>query len=105
MNTYKVVVTADAKDDLKRYRDYLLYVKNSPQAAKNVVLDFRKTRERLETIAGSLPAPGSEALKRRRLKRINFLQHDYFLLFRVEGQMVYVTNMFHSREDFESKLR
>ena len=105
MKTYKVVVTADAKADLKRYRDYLINVKKSSQAAKNVVLDFRNTREQLETVAGSLADPESDALKARGLKRINFLKHDYFLLFRIKGNRAYVTNMFHSREDYENKLQ
>jgi len=105
LKIYKVVVTADAKADLKRYRDYLINVKKSSQAAKNVVLDFRNTRKQLETVAGSLADPQSDALNERRLKRINFLKHDYFLLFRVDGNKVYVTNMFHQREDFENKLR
>ena len=105
MKMYTVVVTADAKADLKRYRDYLISVKKSSHAAKNVVLDFRNTRKQLETVAGSLASPDSKALKARGLKRIYFLKHDYFLLFRVDDNKVYVTNMFHSREDYESKLQ
>ena len=81
MRTYKVVVTDDAKKDLKRYRDYLLKKKHSPHSAKNVVEDFRETRKILEDIAGSIKNPENEELVRRGLKRINFLKHSYFLLF------------------------
>lgn len=105
MNTYHVIVTDDANEDLRRYRDYLLYIKKSPQAARNIVLDFRETRKQLETVAGSLKAADSKELKRRSLKRINFLKHDYFLLYYVEEYTVYITNMFHALEDYESKLR
>ena len=71
MKTYHVVVTDDAKADLKRYRDYILKKFKNPQAAKALVLDFRETRKALETIAVSLQDPDSEALKKRDLKRIN----------------------------------
>ncbi len=105
MNTYRVIVTDDAKKDFLRYRDYLIYVKKNSQAAKNLVNDYRETRKKLEIVAGSLKDPDSEKLKARRLKRINFLKHDYFLLYRIDGNTVSVTNMFHSLEDYENKLR
>ena len=105
MKTYRVIVTDDAKKDFLRYRDYLIHVKKNNQAAKNLVNDYRETRKKLETVAGSLKDPKSENLKARRLKRINFLKHDYFLLYRIDGSAVYVTNMFHSLEDYENKLR
>ena len=37
---YKVVVTADAEEDLNQYIRYLLFEKKSGQAAKNVLADF-----------------------------------------------------------------
>ena len=43
MMTYRVVVTPDAKADLRRYAAYLINVKQSKQAAKSVMDDFRET--------------------------------------------------------------
>lgn len=43
---YKVVVTADAEEDLNRYIRYLVMVEKSEQAAKNLLDDF-------ETIGGT----------------------------------------------------
>lgn len=104
MNSFHVLITDDAREDLRRYRDYLLFIKKSPQAAESIVLDFRMTRQRLETIADSLVEPVSVKLRERMLRRINFVKHDYFLLYRIEHDTVYVTNMFHAREDYENKL-
>lgn len=105
MKKYHVVINDDAKEDLTKYRDYLLKQKCSQQAARNLVLDFRETRKTLELVAGSIHEPESEALRKRGLKRINLLKHDYFLLYKIEGSKAYVTNMFHSLEDYERKLR
>ena len=69
-----------------------------------MILDFRETRKQLQNVAGSLQDPESDALRQRNLKRINFIHHNYFLLFRVVDQMVYVTDMFHCLEDYENKL-
>lgn len=63
MQQYKVAITAEAKTDLQRYRDYLLYNKKSRQAARNLVLDYRETRKQLEISAGSLAEPSSGKLK------------------------------------------
>ena len=105
MKYYNIIVTADAREALLRYSDYLLEEKKSPQAAKNLILDFKETRKKLENTAGSLREPDSEELKHRGLKRINLLKHNYFLLYKIVGDNVFITNMFHSLEDFENKLR
>lgn len=105
MKTYRVLVTADAKADLKRYKAYLVDQKKNRQAARNVVLDFSQTKDELKKSAGSLADPESKKLLERGLKRINFRSHEYFLLYRIEGSRVFVTNMFHDLEDYESKLK
>lgn len=101
---YKVVVIANAKADLRRYIAYLVNVKKSNQAAKNVLDDFRETRKSLETIAGSLKLCDNEKLAQRGLHRINFHRHNYFMLYYLEGKTAFVTNIFHESEDYENKL-
>ena len=104
MKRYHVIVTDDAKRDIRRYMKYLEKYKKNNQAAKNLAEDYRNTRKELEIIAGSLRDPDSDILKARKLKRLNFLRHDYFLLFRIEGRDVFITDIFHALEDFENKL-
>ena len=43
---YKVVVTADAEEDLEHNIKYLLLEKKSMQAAQNVLRDFEATKEK-----------------------------------------------------------
>ena len=57
MKTYRVVVSADAKEDLRRYIRYLKEVKHSGHAAKNVMDDFHETRKTLSDVADSLAWP------------------------------------------------
>ena len=107
MKKYKIIVTPDAKEDLRAYLSYLRIQKKNPQAAKNVLEDFRATKENLSSIADSLADPESEKLKEKGLKRLNFVKgHRYFVLFKIETDgKVYITDVFHMLENFESKLR
>lgn len=49
---YKIVVTKDAEEDLDNYIKYLLYEKESIQAARNVLDDFEATKLLLVFLLG-----------------------------------------------------
>ena len=104
MKSYRVVISLAAKEDLKRCIRYLKNVKNSVQAAQNVMDDYRQTSIILSDVADSIKDPDSIILKSRGLKRINFQKHRYFMLFKVEDNKVIITNIFHELEDYENKL-
>ena len=53
---YKVVVTAEAEEDLNQFIQYLLFAKKNKQAAKNVLDDFEDTIKKLKYVASSLNA-------------------------------------------------
>ncbi len=74
---YKVVVTKDAEEDLERFIKYLIIEKESMQAAENVLNEYR---------------------------RINFLNHRYFMLYRIVDNVVFVDNIFHELQDYENKM-
>lgn len=101
---YKVLITEDAEKDLDHFIQYLLFVKNNPQAASNVLDDFQQTKKRLSQVAGSLKYCDNPRLKALEYKRINFLSHRYFLLFRIVDDTVIVDNMFHQLQDYENRF-
>lgn len=101
---YNVVVTKDAREDLERFIQYLLVEKNSMQAAKNVLDDFDATIETLKHVAGSLKLCDNPRLRESEYRRINFLNHRYFMLYRIEEKMVYVDNIFHELQDYENSM-
>ena len=101
---YNVVVTKVAREDLERFIQYLLVEKNSMQAAKNVLDDFDATIETLKHVAGSLKLCDNPRLRESEYRRINFLNHRYFMLYRIEEKMVYVDNIFHELQDYENSM-
>lgn len=102
---YKVVVTSDAEEDLDRFIRYLLFEKRSEQAATNVLNDFEATIRSLSQVAGSLKLCDNPRLKTLGYRKINFLSHRYFMLYRIEDEMVYVDNIFHELQDYENKIQ
>lgn len=101
---YNIVVTADAEEDLNRYVRYLIFDKGSSQAARNLLNDFETTVESLKIVAGSLKLCDNPRLKELGYHRINFHSHRYFMLYRLEGNDVFVDNIFHELQDYENKM-
>ena len=101
---YKVVVTADAEEDLNRFVSYLLYEKKSAQAAAQVLDDFAITAQSLAHVAGSLKLCDNPKLRALGYRRIQFLSHRYCMLYRIENELVIVDRIFHALQDYENKL-
>ena len=101
---YKVVITRDAEDDLERFIKYLIIEKESIQAAENILNDYDATIESLKHVAGSLKLCDNPRLRQLEYRRINFLNHRYFMLYRIVDNVVFVDNIFHELQDYENKM-
>ena len=101
---YKVVITSDAEEDLDEFIRYLLFDKKSQQAASNLLNDFEVTKQNLSRVAGSLKLCDNPRLKELGYRRINFLSHRYFMLYRLEDNIAIVDNIFHELQDYENKM-
>ena len=104
MKEYVVRNTPLLEKKLDRYLGYLNNRKKSPQSAQALLNDFVETRKSLEKTAGMIKDPEDEKLKIRNLKRINFRRHNYFLLFRINGDVAEIVTMFHGLENYSDKL-
>lgn len=101
---YEVVVTRDAEEDLERFVKYLIIEKESMQAAEYVLNDYDATIESLKHVAGSLKLCDNPRLHQLEYRRINFLNHRYFMLYRIVDNVVFVDNIFHELQDYENKM-
>ena len=101
---YKVLVTKEAEEDLECFIQYLLLEKQSEQAARNVLDDFEATKESLKCVAGSLKLCDNSRLRQLGYRRINFLNHRYFMLYRIIGELVFIDSIFHNLQDYENKM-
>lgn len=101
---YRIVVTKDAEEDLDRFIKYLIFEKKSIQAAQNVLNDYDATIESLKHVAGSLKLCDNPKLRQLEYHRINFLNHRYFILYRIVDNTVFIDNIFHELQDYENKM-
>ena len=101
---YKIVVTQEAEHDLEQYVQYLLFIKKNEQAAGNLLSDFEETKDRLSSVAGNLKLCDNPRLREVGYRRINFVSHKYFLLYRIEGEVAYIDAVFHELQDYEGKM-
>lgn len=101
---YRVVMMEGAEEDLDRFVVYLLFEKKNEQAARNLLDDFEKTKISLSNVAGSLKLCDNPKLKKLGYRRIDFLTHRYFMLYRIEGNTVFVDNIFHELQDYENLM-
>ena len=58
----------------------------------------------MSNVAGSLKLCDNPKLRVLGYRRINFLSHRYFMLYRIENNIVYVDNIFHELQDYENKM-
>ena len=101
---YKIVVTKDAEEDLDRFVKYLIFEKESLQAAQNVLDDYETTIEKLKHVASSIKLCDNPRLRKLEYRRINFMDHRYFMMYRVVGNVVFVDNIFHELQDYENTM-
>ena len=101
---YKVVITTDAEENLEKFILYLLVEKQNEQAASNLLNDFDETKEILSMVAPSLKLCDNPKLRKHGYRRIGFMYHRYFMLYRIEEDMVIVDNIFHELRDYENHL-
>ena len=101
---YRIVVTKDAIEDLDTFIKYLIFEKETMQSAQNVLNDYDATIESLKYVAGSLKLCDNPRLRQLGYRRINFLNHKYFMLYRIVDNIVFIDNIFHELQDYESKM-
>ena len=101
---YKIVITNDAEEDLERFIKYLIIEKKSIQAAENALNDYDATIENLKYVAGSLKLCDNPKLHQLGYRRINFLNHRYFMLYRIVDNVIFVDNIFHELQDYENTM-
>lgn len=102
---YDVIITDDAETDLERFIQYLLFEKQSIQAATNLLDDFEETIAMLSVVAGSLKLCENDRLKIHGYRRINFMKHNYFMLYRIRDNQAIVDALFHNLQDYENKMQ
>lgn len=104
MKKYKVVITDDAKAQLRHHLSYISNFLHNKTAAKAVRDDARETSKEISNVAESLNYCNNPKLAKLGYRKMNFRKHDYVMLYRIEGDTAFVEWIFHQLQDYENKF-
>lgn len=102
MDSYDVVITQRAQEQLEAYIRYILLTLMNEQAARSVWQDALLTGQQLSSAAGSLPFCRHPALKERGYRSISFRRHQYIMIYHIRGNIAYVDAVYHQLQDYEN---
>ena len=102
MDLYKVEIAPSALKQLETYIDYIQNTLLNPEAADSVILDALDTVTQLESVAGSLQYCSKESLRDLGYRKINFLRHDYVMIYSLVDHVAQVKAIYHQLQDYEN---
>lgn len=101
---YKVIMSERAQSQLDQFIYYILIELGNEQAAGNVLADAYETKVRLSHVAGSLRLCDNLRLRALGYRVIHFECHKYLMVYRIEGNIVYVEGIYHELQDYENYI-
>ena len=102
MNLKEVILTIPAKTQLDHIIEYVLSKYGNTQAALSIMDDAEETKHRLSHVAGGLKLCEDPRLRNLGYRTIRFKHHRYFMIYRIQDNMVYVDAIYHDLQDYES---
>ena len=97
---YNVKVTASAEKDLDAIISYIVQELSNPQAAGHLLDEITKTYHILADNPMIFPACSQPLLQRYR--KVTVMR--YVIIYRIDGETVYVERFFSQLEDYVNKL-
>lgn len=101
---YRLMITERAEQLLEQLVNYILYKFRNEQAARHLLDDIEQLYDRLEDNPYQFADCRDPFLKSKGYKEAVVKDMDYILIFRMEGNVVYVLGIFHQLENYKDKL-
>ena len=102
MDSYNVIITDRALEQLESYIDYIQYTLLNVQAADAVSLDAVDTCTKLQMLAGSFRLCNDSLLRSLGYHSVKFSKHKYVMLYRIVGKTAVVEAIYHQMQDYEA---
>ena len=101
---YKLIISERAELHIDNILDYVVNTLKNPSAAKAILCDIEEAYNRLEYMAETFGYCNDNYLAYHGYRKTALSGHDYLILYRVKGNEVYISGVFHMREDYARKL-
>lgn len=100
---YRLIVTDYADELIDARVFYICNRLKNFKAAKHLLDGIERVYARMEDNPRQFPESGDEILKSRGYRDALIPEMAYKLVFRIEGEIVYIIGLFHDREDYGRK--
>lgn len=101
---YNLIVTDRADELIDGQVAYLLKKLKNPDAATHYLDSMDRVYDQLENNPYLYPESSDDFLRRKGYREALLPQMDYRVVFKVEGQTVYIVGVFHILEDYGRKV-
>lgn len=101
---YNLIITERADEQIDRLTAYLLNHLKNPDAAAHFLDELETIYNRLEENPYQFAESKDEYLFMRGYRDALFMEMNYHVVFRMDGQSVYILGVFHTLEDYARKL-
>ena len=101
---YKLIITERADELIDRLAAYLVNKLKNPDAASHFLDELETIYNRLEDKPYQFSESKDEYLFLRGYREALFREMKYRVIFRTDGQTVYILGVFHTLEDYARKL-
>ena len=101
---YKLIISERAERHIDNIIDYVVNTLKNPGAAKAILSDIEEAYDKLEYMADALSYCNDQYLAKRGYRKIILSSHNYLIKYRIEGDEVRISGVFHMREEYANKL-
>lgn len=101
---YRLIITDRAEELLDGLVNYLLYKLKNRQAAIHLLDNIERIYDRLEENPFQFPLSMDTYLLHKGYREAVLPDMNYVLIFKIEGNNVYVLGVFHQLEQYRKKL-
>lgn len=102
---YKLIITERAEKLLDDIAHYLIYVLMNKNAAAHLFDEIDTVYGRLETNPDQFPISKDTYLGRQGYREAVLTSMDYIIVFRVNGENVYIMGIYHQLENYRKKIK
>ncbi len=101
---YRLIISERAEKHIDNIINYVVNTLKNPGAARSILSDIEEAYEKLEYMAETFGFCNDHYLSEKGYRKIMLSGHNYLILYRVEGQEVLISGVFHTREKYANKL-
>lgn len=102
---YQIEISERAEYHLEQILIYILFKFRNPDAVKSMKRDMETTKKKLTYLAECIKLCEEPELAMQGYRVILFQKHDYLMLYRVEGNIVYVDGIYHHSQNYQSLFK